>query len=206
MLGLPAVTEISRQLPKSAFFTKLALDARQRARFDADISKMFFTNVLSAKTLPAIAADNAQPVYVLHVVLKRQDFEAKNLELLVKLTKQRIVFVLTYSEKGCLAVFEDKIFTGAWQSLDKLQLQLEGFDLNKVWENFVLQIGSFSLQDEHTLTEQISYNEAESKLLKQIDRLEKKCGRERQPRRKAEIYAQMQSLRQKLRELQAAYA
>ena len=105
MLGLPKSTEISRQLPKKAIFQKFELKPAQRDRFDADISKMVIVNAISQDTLPALQkGETIQTIYVIEVVLKRPNFDEKNIQMLSKLIPQKILFALHYEDVIQLAI------------------------------------------------------------------------------------------------------
>lgn len=197
MLGLPPSTEINKPLPKTAVFAKFVLTAQQREHFDADISRMVLVNVISTHTVPALAEGNeVKSLYVLSVQLKRKDYDAKNLTLLARLIPQHLLFVLQYNDEIQLAVFQERLFVSAWSSFCETKpLPLQGLDLDKVWTNLVTHVGNFSLQGENTLKTQIQQDEAKAKLQKQIERLEKKCRAEKQPRRKMELFEELKKLK-----------
>ena len=197
MLGLPPSTEINKPLPKTVVFAKFALTAKQREHFDADISRMTLVHVVSPHTVPALAeGSEVKSFYVLSVQLKRKDYDAKNLTMLARLIPQHLLFALQCGDEIQLAVHQERLFVSAWSSLCETKpLPLQGIDLDKVWTNLVMHIGDFSLQGENMLNEQIQQNEAKAKLQKQIEVLEKKCRAERQPRRKAELFIEIQKLK-----------
>lgn len=198
MLGLPLSTEINKPLPKTIVFSKFALTAKQREHFDGDISRMVLVNVVSPRTVPALAEGNeVKSFYVLSIQLKRKDYDAKNINMLARLIPQHLLFVLQCGNETQLAVFQDRLFVSAWCNLcETMPLPLQGLDLDKVWANLVTHIGDFSLQGELTLTEQIQHNEAKAKLQKQMEALEKKCRAERQSRRKQELFEELKQLKQ----------
>lgn len=198
MLGLPPSTEINKSLPKTAVFAKFALTAKQREHFDADISRMTLVNVVSPHTVPALAeGGEVKSFYVLSVQLKRKYYDAKNLTMLARLIPQHLLFVLQCDDEMQVAVFHERLFVSAWCRLCETKpLPLQGLDLDKVWANLVTYIGEFSLQGENTLKEQIRQDEAQAKLRKRIEVLEKKCRAERQPRRKAELFEELKRLKQ----------
>ena len=197
MLGLPLSTEIYKPLPKTTVFAKFALTAKQREHFDADISRMTLVNVVSPHTVPALAEGNeVKSFYVLSVLLKRKDYDAKNITMLARLIPQHLLFVLQCNEEVQLAVFQERLFVSAWCHLCETKpLPLQGLDLDKVWINLVTHIGDFSLQGENTLKAQIRKNEEKAKLQKRIEALEKKCRAERQPRRKQELFEELKQLK-----------
>ena len=197
MLGLPPATEINKPLPKTAVFAKFALSPPQREHFDADISRMTLVNAVSPHTVPALAeGSEVKSFYVLSVLLKRKDYDAKNLTMLARLIPQHLLFALQHNDECRRAVFQERLFASPWHPLCETKpLPLQGIDLDKVWTNIVTHIGDFSLQGENTLKEQIRQDEEQEKLRKRIEALEKKCRQERQPRRKAELFEELKKLK-----------
>lgn len=195
MLGLPPSTEINKPLPKTAVFAKFALTAQQREHFDADISRMVLVNAVSAHTIPALAEGNeVKSFYVLSVQLKRKNYDAKNIAMLARLIPQHILFILQCHDESQLAVFQERLFTSSWSN-DIADLPLSGLNLDSIWSNLVMHVGGFSVENGNTLKEQIQQNEAQAKLQKQIERLEKKCRAERQPIRKRALFEELKQLK-----------
>ena len=199
MLGLPKSTEISRQLPKKFIFQKFELKPAQRDRFDADISKMVIVNAISQDTLPALQkGDNIQTIYVIEVVLKRPNFDEKNIQMLSKLIPQKILFALHFEDEIQLAIYHTKLIIGSWTKADTIELQLQGTTTDTVWDNLVETIGGIEVADGNTLAEQIAINDAREKLRLQILALEVKARQEKQPRKKLEMFNELQELKKKI--------
>lgn len=198
MLGLPKATEISQQLPKKTIFAKFGLKPAQREHFDDDISRMLIVNAISPTTIPTLRkGSEVECIYVVEVMLKKPDYDPKNLLLLCGLIPQRMVFALRYADQLQLAISHTKLITGRWQNQEAVSLQLQGIDLDEVWDNLVIAIGEIGIEDDHSLEEQIAIDEAKRKLLKEIEQLEKKARNEKQPRKKLELF---EELRDKQRE------
>ena len=201
MLGLPKSTEISRQLPKKAIFQKFELKPAQRDRFDADISKMVIVNAISQDTLPALQkGENIQTIYVIDVALKRPNFDEKNIQMLSKLIPQKILFALHYEDEIQLAIYHTKLISGSWAKADDIELQLQGTTTDTVWDNLVKTIGGIEVTDGNTLAEQIAINDAREKLRLQILALEVKARQEKQPRKKLEMFNELQDLKKRFEE------
>lgn len=199
MLGLPKTTEIAKQLPKKAIFSKFELKPAQRDRFDADISRIDIVNMVSSNTVPGLKeGERVKEFYVLLVSLKQEEYDEKNIMLLSKLIKQHMVFALAYQERVRLAVVHEKLFATDWEPLADALLPLMGFDMDKVWENIVMAIGHFEVMEDVTIEEQISIDGEKQKVIKQIETLEKKARLEKQPRRKLEMFEELQELKKKL--------
>ena len=199
MYGLPQRTEINKPLHKTKVFEKFDLTASQRDSFDADISRMFITHVVAESTIPTIKAGNEiADFYIIEVSLKRREYAPKNIELLAKFIPRKILFVLHFEEQAQFAIHHTKLICSEWQQRDTLNVPLAGLDLDTVWENIVATIGSITVQEGNTLTEQIVIDDERAKLMKQIELLEKKARTEKQPRKKLELFEKLKELKKNL--------
>ena len=199
MYGLPQRTEINKPLHKTKVFEKFDLTASQRYSFDADISRMFITHVVAESTIPTIKAGNEiADFYIIEVSLKRREYAPKNIELLAKFIPRKILFVLHFEEKAQFAIHHTKLICSEWQQRDTLNVPLAGLDLDAVWENIVATIGSITVQEGNTLTEQIAIDDERAKLIKQIELLEKKARSEKQPRKKLELFEKLKELKKNI--------
>ena len=109
-----------------------------------------------------------------------------------------MVFALAYQDRVRLAVVHEKLFATDWEPLADALLPLMGFDMDKVWENIVMAIGSFEVMEGVTIEEQITINGEKQKIIKQIETLEKKARSEKQPRRKFELFQRVRALKKHL--------
>ena len=199
MLGLPHSTEIAKPLPKKAIFAKFQLKPAQRDRFDADISRMTLVNVISQSTVPALqAGEKVAAVYVVDVALKRRDYDSKSIALLSTLIPQKMLFALRFEGQLQLAIFHSKLHSGGWMAEEETCLALTGTTLDAVWDNWVRAIGDIHVEEGNTLTEQIAIDDERAKLQRQIEKLEAKARSERQPRKKLELFQQLQELKKNL--------
>ncbi|MDE5586428.1 MAG: DUF4391 domain-containing protein [Muribaculaceae bacterium] len=199
MLGLPLSTEVRRPLPKAQLFKRFDWTASQRDRFDAEVSRLDFVNWISPRTVPAIAVGNeVKEIFVVEVSLKTRDFDTKLITLLAKYIPQRIVYLLRYEDKGMLAAYHTKLFTAPWRAIDDITLPLSGLNLDAVWENIVSSIGQFSVEEDKSLSEQIKVDEERAKIERQIAVLERQMNATKQPRRKRELFMELQKLKQSL--------
>ena len=199
MFGFPSSTEIKKQLPKRAIYAKFDMSASQRERFDADISRIDISAMVSSKTVPALSeGEEVKEIYLLNIQLKRKEYDAKNIVMLSKLISQKMVFALEYEEEVQFAIYHTKLISAAWTPIEEARLPLSGLNLDSVWDNIVKQIGHIEVQEGNTLTEQIKADEEQAKLLAQIKLLERKMANEKQPRRKREYFEQIKNLKKSL--------
>lgn len=199
MLGLPQSTEVKRPLPKVQLYKRFDWNSSQRECFDGDVSHLDFVNWIAPRTLPAIAEGaEVKEIFVIEVSLKSRDFDIKSIVLLAKSIPQRVIYLLRFEDEAMLAVYHSKLFTAPWRAIDDVGLPLSGLNLDAVWENIVSSIGDFSVEQENSLTEQIKVNEERDKLLRQIAALERQMYAAKQPRRKRELFLELQKLNKAL--------
>ena len=195
MYGLPLSTEVKKQLPKKAIYAKFALKPSQREQFDADVARLDIVAVITPTTVSALGAGSeVKEFYVVAVQLKRKDYEAKNLSLLFRLIPQRFVLALQFEQETQFAIEHTRLITSAWMPTAEAQLPLSGLNIDTAWENLVKSIGQVTVEEGHTLAEQIALNEQRAKLQAQIATLKRKMANERQPRKKRSIYEEIKKL------------
>ena len=199
MLGLPKSTEIAQQLPKKAIFQKFELNPALRDHFDADISKLTLVNAISQNKLPALQkGETIETIYVVDVALKRPNYDPKNIQMLSKLIPQKMLFALHFEDEIQLAIFHTKLICGSWVPADAYELELTGTTTDLVWENLVKTIGGVEIEEGNTLAEQIVIDDGRERLRKHILALEVKARLEKQPRRKLEMFEELEKLKKQL--------
>ena len=198
MLNLPKSTEMSKQLPKKAIYEKFDLKNAAKERFDGDISKIMIVNEISPSTVNIQKGTEISAFFVLLVILKRKDFDEKNIVMLSKLIPQNMLFLLQFEDKCRLVVFRTRLICGEWKELSECEIRLEGGNLDRVWENVVVQVGEITVEEDNSLDEQIVLNEERDKVLREIERLEKKASAEVQPRKKLELVQKINKMKKEL--------
>ena len=201
MLNLPKSTEVNKVLPKKAIYASANLDSTTKNTFDENIKKLTIVNEVLANNVNIEASNEVTGFYVLAVQLKKQDYDLKVVEKLFKMVNQRLVIVLQFEDVAQLAVHHNKLFTSNWQPVEELQLKLQGLNFAQVWQNIILQIGNFQLEQGNTLEKQLAINDERSKLQKQIDALKKKAWAEKQPKKKFAYAQELKVLERQLEEL-----
>lgn len=196
MFGLPVSTECKKQLPKKAIYAKFDLKASQRDAFDGDVARIDVVAVVSAVTVPALGTgQQMREFYVLAVQMKRRDYDAKNVILLTKLIHQKMVLALQYDGQTQFAIYHTKLIKSEWMSTEEAVIPLSGLNIDVVWENIVKSIGQIDVEEGNTLVGQIAINDRKTKILAQIETLERKMANEKQPRRKREYFEQIRNLK-----------
>lgn len=200
MYNLPQSTEINKALPKTVLYEKFELKPSQQKAFDADVSRMVITNVLSSHTLPAVAeGQSVKTIYVVTVQLKRKQYvSGKSIELLSRLIPQKMVLVLEHDDKMQLAVHHSRLLTSEWMNEDDLDIPILGLDFDKVWENIVATVSGIVLDNAISIDEQLDKDWKRQQTEQKIAQLEKRARIEKQPRKKWELVAEIRRLEKEL--------
>lgn len=198
MLGLPKTTEMSKQLPKKAIYTKFQMNTAAKAKIDADISRITIVNEIAPNKVNIPAGEDVKSFFVLLVSLKRKEYDEKTIATLSKLIPQNILFVLEYENESRLAIYHTKVMQTEWKPTENQQIELHGLNLDTVWENIVKSLECGVWNEELSLDENLALHEQQEKLQKQITKLEKQARAEKQPKKKFEIVQQLKKLKVKL--------
>ena len=198
MLGLPKATELNKQLPKNAIYAKFQMNTAERAKIDADISRITIVNEVSPAKINIADGEQVKSFFVLLVALKRKDFEDKTIITISKLIPQNMLLVLEYDGKAKLATYHTKLIQTDWKRKEDLSIELKGLNMDAVWENIIVQIGGITIEQGNTLDKQIAVNERRMKIQKEIDRLTKAAKIEKQPKKKFELAQKIRVLQSQL--------
>ena len=200
MLGLPKATELNKQLPKNAIYAKFQMNTAERAKIDADISRITIVNEVSPAKTNIAEGEQVKSFFVLLVALKRKDFEDKTIITISKLIPQNMLLVLECDGEAKLATYHTKLMQTDWKRKENLFIELKGLNMDAVWENIIVQIGGITIEQGNTLDEQIAVDEQRMKIQKEIDRLTKLAKNEKQPKKKFELVQRINKLKQGLEE------
>lgn len=199
MLDFPKTTEVGKFLSKETLMSKLNLSAALKQSLKDDVRRFTITHELSEKSLNIPIGKNVSAVFVIEVILKRKDIDYKIIEAVAKQNPHKLVFVLRHENYGQLALFYGKIYKTEWMSEERLSAQIAGLNFDEVWDGFVAQI---ALDGEWNsavqIADQLAKQEQREKLLREIERLERKARSEQQPKRKFELVGRIGELRMKL--------
>ena len=198
MLGLPKATEMSKQLPKKAIYAKFQMNTAAKEKIDADISRITIVNEITPNKVNIPAGDEVKSFFVLLVTLKRKEFEEKTIATLSKLIPQNILCVLECGNESKLAIYHTKLMQTDWMPIEEQRIELQGLNLDKVWENLIRSLECGVWNEELSLDENLALHEQQEKLQKQITKLEKQARAEKQPKKKFEIVQQLKKLKVKL--------
>lgn len=203
MLHFPKSCEFNKIMPKEAFYKNLNLTPELKDKFVSDIKRIVWQYKISHSTLNIDKGETVSEINILTIELKKHDIDNKILELISKQNSHKIIYLLCFENAAALATFYGKIYKSEWMPKDKLQLEIKGLNIDRVWEQFVRQIAV----DEQTLlnkNEQISVEtlleeqEERQKLQREIAALENKIKNTKQFNLQVKLKQKLKMLKERL--------
>lgn len=214
MLGFPQTTEFNKRIPKQKFYENLDVSPALKRVFVEQIKLIHWRNKLAESTLNIAPGQAVTEIEVIEIKLTQPQLDEAVLRQIDKEIPYHILFVLSYGNKvqawtgykeaaetGKKAFKVNKYYHTEWMLEDELILDIEGLNMDAVWDNFIIQVGGVELEQGNDLAEQIELNDLKVKLTKDIEKLEKQARSEKQPNKKFQLAQQVKALKKQLAEL-----
>jgi len=203
VLNFPSKAAVGRIMPKEAFYKRLVLSSELRSKFVSDIKRITMEYKLSPETLNVENAGEISEILVLSIDLKKKDVDYRIIENIARQNAHKLLFLLKFGDEGQLALYYNKLYKTNWTILSDIKLETNGLNIGDIWEGYIEQI---AIQEEVNNNEDISVDEKLMKqevilnLQKEIDKLEKRSRKEKQPKKRFELFTQLQTVKKKLEE------
>ena len=205
MIEFPESTKVGRRLPKEAFYKHLPLTPSLKKKFVSDVETIFVENSLTAKNLNLSQETEIKEILLLSIILKKQDFDEKIVEAIAKQNPHPLIFRLAYGQDVQLAIYHHKLYRSKWNQEKDMHLTLDGSTLTEIWENLVRQIAVRSEnvcpQQTQSLDEQLKTQANIERLKKLIQKIETAAWKEIQPKKRFELYTELQKYKKQLEEI-----
>lgn len=216
MIDLPKSTDFNKRIPKQKFYEKIGVSSALKRIFVDQIQNVFWRNKIAAATMNLIPGEKVTEIEIFEINLKEEINPEKVLVQIDKAIPYHIVFLLEYDGKYQLWTAYKEIENFAqngvkvgtyyhtdWLEEAEIPLKIEGFNMDKVYENFVRQIAGEVLRSEkpETLKESVDRDKERMALQKKIDALRQKINREKQFNKQVELNTQLKELIKELEKI-----
>lgn len=214
MLGFPQTTEFNKRIPKQKFYENIDVSPALKRVFVEQIKLIHWRNKLSESTLNIALGQAVTEIEVIEIRLTQPQLDESVLRQIDREIPYHILFVLSCgnkvqawtgykeaAESGKAAFKVNKYYHTDWMLEDELTLEIDGLNLDAVWENFIIQVGGVELEQGNDLAEQIELDDRKIKLSKDIEKLEKQARSEKQPNKKFQLAQQVKALKKQLEKL-----
>lgn len=212
MLGLPKSTEFNRRIPKQKFYENLSVTPALKRIFIDQIKVIYWRNKIAPTTVNIAPGKKVTEIEVFEIKLTDKMQPEQVLRQIDKSIPYHIVFLLELD--GCYQAWTayKEASTGAnafkvhsyyhtdWMVEEELPLKIDGLNMDRVYENFVRQIGGEALEAsvEETLQQSVERDKRRQELRKQIDTLQAKIRKEKQLNKQVQLNMELKKLKKEL--------
>lgn len=214
MFGLPESTYFGKLVPKNKIYDKLTIDKKLERSFIDQINSIRWVHKLSADTLNVEKGSIVEEVEVFLIKLKTSEIDLNVLRQMDRQLHYHLIFILefegqyklwtSYKEESVSSAFKvGNYYHTDWVTEDTFTLNIDGLNMDTVYENLVRQIAGDTLMQENSesLKETVERQAARDKLTKEIEKLRAKIRKEKQFSRQVELNAELKKLKKELEQL-----
>ncbi len=206
MINLPESTFYNKKVPKQKFYDKLRISKSLENQFIKEIDSIIWKNKISHETINVSKGKTVAEIEVFEINLKSPNISQSVIEFIDREIPYHLVFVLKYKDMGqiCISYKEEKknkegkfkvdtFYKTGWQGFDELELNIEGLNLDKVYENFLIQIadGKLNTDDCTDIKNAVEKNKEREKLEEYIKKLENRVKNEKQFNRQVTLMGEL---------------
>jgi len=216
VLGLPKSTEFNKRIPKQKFYENLSVTPALKRVFVDQIKVIYWRNKVAATKMNLAAGDTVTEVEVFEVRLATPQLDISVLRQIDKEIPYHIVFLLEYDGKyQAWTAYKETAASGnnafkvgtyyhtEWLPEAELPLKVDGFSVDKVYENFVRQIAGDVLEADNSesLKKSVDRDAKRQQLEKKIVALQAKVKKEKQLNKQVQLNAELKKLKKELGKL-----
>ena len=205
MIEFPAATAVHRRLPKEAFYKHLPLTKILKEKFVSDVDRIVVENSFTKENLNLASDAEIKEIMLLSISLKNQEFDGKVIEAIARQNPHKLVFLLSFEDQQQLAIYHNKLYRTLWMAHDEIELKLQGYSLDEIWDSFMEQIALYEERAEEiadlSIDDRLEIQDQILKLEKQIDKTENTMWKEQQPKKKFELHTRLREYQKKLEDL-----
>ena len=205
MIEFPAATAVHRRLPKEAFYKHLPLTKILKEKFVSDVDRIMVENSFTKENLNLASDAEIKEIMLLSISLKNQEFDGKVIEAIARQNPHKLVFLLSFENQQQLAIYHNKLYRTLWMTHDEIELKLQGYSLDEIWDSFIEQIALYEERAKQTedlsIEDRLAIQDQILKLEKQIDKTENAMWKEQQPKKKFELHTRLREYQKKLEDL-----
>lgn len=202
MLTFPSQAKVGRILPKEVFYKRLTMSTELREKFVSDIKRIVVEYKLLPETLSIKKEGEIAEILVLSLDLKKQELDYRIVEAIARQNPHQLLFLLTFEDKAQLALYYSKLYKTQWQPHTDMKLEARGLSMDALWEGFIEQIALqediIPVKADLSIADKLKKQETVLRLQKEIEKFERLSRNEKQPKKRFELYTQLQKLKQRL--------
>ena len=205
-------TQLNRIIPKAKFMKLAGLSTAVRKEFQNNVDRLILANILRKDTVNINQGKNVNEIDVFEFLLKEKTVSDNLIREIDSVIPKYILFVFKYKDEIQIAIsYKEKLASGdkfkilkiyrsEWQKKESVLLELNGLDLDAVFNGFISQISNGKIEiNENTEIKQAVEKSVEiERLERQIEQLKNKIRKEVQFNKQIELKNELKTLKYEL--------
>ncbi|MCM1004148.1 MAG: DUF4391 domain-containing protein [Candidatus Gastranaerophilales bacterium] len=204
-------TQLNRIMPKAKFMKLAELSTPVRAEIQNNVERLILANILRQETTNISTGKVVKEIDVFEFLLKEKQVSDNLIKEIDSSIPKHILFVFKYKNLAQIAVtFKEKLATGEkfkvikvyrteWRKADEFDFELNGLDLDSVFNGFIAQIagGKVEIDETKDIKQAVQVSIDKEKLERRIEQLKNKIRKEPQFNKQLELRKELKELESK---------
>ena len=205
-------TKLNKIMPKAKFIKLAELSTAVRNEFNNNVDRLRLANILRQDTINIPKGKTVVEINVFEFQIKEKTVSDNLIKEIDSAIPNHIIFlfvcnnmaqiVISYKEKLTTSNKNKviKTYRSEWTNIDKLSLDVNGLDLDAVYNNFITQIsaGKIETNEEISIKDAVEKSVEIEKLQRKIEQLKNKIKREPQFNKQLEMKKDLKILENNL--------
>lgn len=205
-------TKLNKIMPKAKFVKLAKLSTAVRNEFNNNVDRLRLANILRQDTINIPKGKTVVEINVLEFQLKEKIVSDNLIKEIDSAIPNHIIFLFVCNDMAQIAIsYKEKLTTSnknkviktyrsEWTNIDKLSLDVNGLDLDAVYNNFITQIsaGKIETNEEISIKDAVEKSVEIEKLQRKIEQLKNKIKREPQFNKQLELKKDLKILENNL--------
>lgn len=198
MINLPQECYVNKFIPKKIFYEKVGVSSGVKEEFVNLVERITWLYKLSYDTIGIPKTDSVEEIQIFQIDVKDKKIPLSVIKTITKGVQYKILFLIKYNEDYRYLIKLDDIYTSDWN--EEIDFQLNGIDLENVWNNMVKGIIK-ETDNDLSIGEILESKNKIDELKNKINKLKSQADREKQFNRQIELDHEIKRLNKELEEL-----
>ena len=205
-------TQLNRIMPKAKFVKLAELSTTVRNEFNNNVDRLRLANILRQDTTNIPKGKTVVEINVFEFQLKEKTVSDNLIREIDSAIPNHIIFLFVCNDVAQIAIsYKERLATSSknkviktyrseWKNFDSLNLELNGLDLDAVYNNLITQIsdGKIETNEETSIKDAVEKSVEIEKLQRKIEQLKNKIKREPQFNKQLELKKDLKILEKEL--------
>lgn len=205
-------TKLNKIMPKAKFIKLAELSTAVRNEFNNNVDRLRLANILRQDTTNIPKGKTVVEINVFEFQLKEKNVSDNLIKEIDSAIPNHIIFLFVCNDMAQIAIsYKEKltssnrnkvikIYKTDWVNIESLSLDVNGLDLDAVYNNFITQIsaGKIETNEEISIKDAVEKSVEKEKLQRKIEQLKNKIKREPQFNKQLEMKKDLKILENNL--------